>query len=225
MPSDTKGDRPFLDPRALHPVSLPGGGLHPDVVHLSEAIDHPNITVGPHAYASDFEPVEDWAARLAPYLFPGAPERLEIGAFAQIAHGARFVTSSANHPMRGFSTYPFLIFRPETMMDYAGEAATHGDTVIGPDVWIGHGAMILPGVTLGAGVIVGAGSVVARDAPPYAIVAGAPAEVKRMRFPPDVIAMLLEIAWWTRGVDWIERHHAAIAGGDIAALRRAAEED
>jgi virginiamycin A acetyltransferase len=125
--------------------------------------------------------------RLAPYLHPGAPERLRIGRFVQIAHGARFITSSANHPMGGFSTYPFLIFRPETMGAYARDAAAFEDTVVGPDVWIGHGALILPGVTLGAGVVVGAGAVVARDAPPYAVVAGAPARVVRMRFPPEVV--------------------------------------
>lgn len=46
---------------------------------------------------------------------------------------------------------------------------------------IGVGAIILPGVTIGRGAQVGAGAVVTRDVPPYAVVAGAPARVLRMR--------------------------------------------
>jgi UDP-2-acetamido-3-amino-2,3-dideoxy-glucuronate N-acetyltransferase len=44
---------------------------------------------------------------------------------------------------------------------------------------IGSNATILCGVTIGEGAIVGAGSLVARDVPPYSIVAGNPARVRR----------------------------------------------
>lgn len=46
---------------------------------------------------------------------------------------------------------------------------------------IGMGAVILPGVTVGRGAIVGAGAVVTRDVPPFAIAAGVPARVLRLR--------------------------------------------
>jgi acetyltransferase-like isoleucine patch superfamily enzyme len=46
---------------------------------------------------------------------------------------------------------------------------------------IGTNAVLLPGVTVGKGAIVGAGAVVTRDVPAYAIVAGVPAKVLRMR--------------------------------------------
>ena len=46
---------------------------------------------------------------------------------------------------------------------------------------IGMNASILPGVRIGAHAIVGAGSVVTGDVPDYAIVAGAPARLLRMR--------------------------------------------
>lgn len=52
---------------------------------------------------------------------------------------------------------------------------------IGHDVWIGGNCMILAGTTIGEGAVVGAGSVVTRDVPPYAIVAGVPARLIRMR--------------------------------------------
>ncbi|HEX2986561.1 MAG TPA: acyltransferase [Chloroflexota bacterium] len=44
---------------------------------------------------------------------------------------------------------------------------------------IGSNATILCGVTIGEGAIVGAGSVVTKDVPPYAVVAGNPARVRR----------------------------------------------
>lgn len=52
---------------------------------------------------------------------------------------------------------------------------------------VGTGAVILPGVTVGKGAIVGAGAVVTRDIPPFAKVAGVPANVigwRKARPPP-----------------------------------------
>jgi acetyltransferase-like isoleucine patch superfamily enzyme len=59
--------------------------------------------------------------------------------------------------------------------------------VIGDDVWIGHGSIVLDGVTIGNGAVVAAGSVVTRDVPAYAVAAGVPASVIRMRFTPEQI--------------------------------------
>lgn len=53
--------------------------------------------------------------------------------------------------------------------------------VINDDVWIGTRAVILPGVRIGEGAIIGACAVVTKDVPPYAIVAGNPAKVIKMR--------------------------------------------
>jgi maltose O-acetyltransferase len=50
---------------------------------------------------------------------------------------------------------------------------------IGPDVWIGGGAIILPGVTIGSRAVIGAGSVVARDVPEGVFAAGNPCRVIR----------------------------------------------
>ena len=69
---------------------------------------------------------------------------------------------------------------------------------IGHDVWIGRNVVLLGGITIGHGAIIGACSVVAKDVPPYAVVIGNPAFVKRYRFDDETIATLLDIAWW----DW-----------------------
>ncbi len=53
--------------------------------------------------------------------------------------------------------------------------------VVEDDCDLGVGALLLPGVRVGRGAQVGAGAVVTRDVPPYAVVAGNPARVLRMR--------------------------------------------
>ncbi|MCB1388932.1 MAG: CatB-related O-acetyltransferase [Rhodobacteraceae bacterium] len=208
-------------PLTRHPIRLPDGSVHPSTVFLRAAIDHPNIEIGDYAYASDYDPPQDWVARLAPYLYPGAPERLVIGRFAQIAQGVRFITASANHPLGGLTAYPFRIYDMATTGPYVAEAATHGDTVIGPDVWLGFEARVMPGVTIGAGAIVAACAVVARDVPPYSLVAGNPARVVRMRFEPATIQRLLSLAWWEWPIDAILAALPALESVDIGALEAA----
>jgi tetrahydrodipicolinate N-succinyltransferase len=52
------------------------------------------------------------------------------------------------------------------------------------------------GVRIGHGAIVAAGSVVTADVPAYAVVAGVPATVKRLRFGEKIIERLLRARWW-----------------------------
>ncbi len=186
---------PLPDPTRAHPITLPDGSAHEGTVFLNRVVDHPRFIAGDYTYASDFDPPQDWAGRLAPYLFPFSEERLEIGKFCQIAHGVRFITASANHAMDGISCFPFPVFDPERMTGFQPDTR---DTVVGHDVWFGHGAMILPGARIGSGAIIGAGAVVRGEIPPYAIVTGNPGQVLRYRFDPDRIAALLDAAWW----DW-----------------------
>lgn len=209
---------PLFDPALRHPMRFPDGRTNPCIAHLAAVIDHPNITVGSYTYANDFDPPDDWASRLAPYLYPGAPERLILGRFCQIAHGARFITASANHAMDGLTTYPFAIFDPAALEHYKGSFQNLPDTTIGSDVWVGHGALILPGVRVGHGAIIGAGAVVARDVPPYAIVAGNPARVVRFRFAEQQVDRLLTLAWWDWEPEQIAAALPALVSGDLAAL-------
>jgi acetyltransferase-like isoleucine patch superfamily enzyme len=60
--------------------------------------------------------------------------------------------------------------------------------IIEDDVWVGTRAVILQGVTIGRGAVIGAGAIVTRSVPPYAIAAGNPARVVRLRWTVDVIA-------------------------------------
>jgi virginiamycin A acetyltransferase len=96
----------FLNPAVRFPVCLPDGSAVEGLVHLDQVIAHPNWSIGAHSYFSSFDPVSDYAAHLAPRLYPGAPERIVLGRFCALAHGVRFITSSANHPMEGFPLIP-----------------------------------------------------------------------------------------------------------------------
>jgi maltose O-acetyltransferase len=50
---------------------------------------------------------------------------------------------------------------------------------VGPDVWVGGGAILCPGVRVGSRSVVGAGSVVTRDIPEGVFAAGNPCRVIR----------------------------------------------
>ena len=211
---------PFPSPTVTHPVILPDGTVHRETVFLRAILDHPGLKVGDYTYASAHREPGDWAAALAPYLYPSSPERLEIGNFCQIAHGVQFITDSANHRRDGFSTYPFAIFDGrEAGRPSLPDPAQAVDTVVGHDVWFGTGALVLPGARIGSGVIVGAGAVVGGHVPDYAVVAGNPARIVRLRRDAETISALLDLAWWDWPIDTILAAEAAICGADLAALQ------
>lgn len=206
----------FPHPTTPHPITLPDGTAHSGTVFLKAVIDHPNIEIGDYSYYSDTgaEPAADHAAALAPYLYPGAPERLVIGKFCQIAHGACFVTTSANHFMGGLSTFPFPVFDPCRIGAYGAELADQAaDTVIGHDCWIGRSATILPSARLGNGVVVGASAVVGGDIPDYSIVVGNPGRVLRRRHSAEVIDRLNALSWWDWPMDRILKAVPLLIGG------------
>lgn len=212
----------FLDPTNPYPMRFADGRANRGLVHLNRVIDHPNIEIGDHSYASSFDPPEDWAARLAPYTYAGAPERLRIGRFCQIADHVRFITASANHPMAGISTFPFAIFDHDRLADYMDQLSGLPDTVIGHDVWLGDGATVLPGARIGNGAIIGAGTVIGGSVPDYAVVAGNPGRVIRMRFSPEQVSALLALRWWDWPAEAIAAAIPALARADIAALEAVA---
>ena len=83
---------------------------------------------------------------------------------------------------------------------------------IGNDVWIGGYSFINASkvTTIGDGAIIGSGAVVLEDVPPYAVVVGVPAKVKRYRFAPDMIETLLRVKWWEWSVEEINANADAL---------------
>ena len=133
-----------------------------------------------------------------------------IGMFCSIAANTRI--NALEHPLERLTTHK-LTYRPNEYFRYLGvdtnfrERRRAKEVIIGNDVWVGHGAVILPGLTIGDGAVIGANAVVTRNVAPYEIVAGVPASLLRLRFPPEIIERLQRLAWW----DWpVERLFEAI---------------
>jgi virginiamycin A acetyltransferase len=209
-----------ITPDTQYPIMMPNGETWPHTVFLKNFIDHPNIEIGEWTYYNDFrKPIDDYARLLAPYLYPGCPERLIIGKFCQIAHGTEFITSSANHQMNGFTTYPFFVFGNKWSQAYKLHLP-YKDTIVGHDVWFGHRSMVMPGVTIGSGAIIAANAVVTKDVPPYVIVAGNPARFIKRRFEAHIIDYLLESAWWDWPMDVIEENLGALTSGCLDTLKK-----
>lgn len=120
----------------------------------------------------------------------------EVGAFCSIASGV--VIGGSRHPIEWVSTSPvFLDHKDSVKTKYAHhQYVSTRKTLIGNDVWIGDYAMIKAGVSIGDGAVVGMGSVVTKDVKPYAIVAGNPAKLIRMRFEPELVDAFMQMKWW-----------------------------
>jgi len=60
------------------------------------------------------------------------------------------------------------------------QAALSGFVTVESDTFIGTNATIIDGIRVGEGAVVAAGAVVIKDVPPYTMVAGCPATIKRI---------------------------------------------
>ncbi|QKV67540.1 CatB-related O-acetyltransferase [Streptomyces harbinensis] len=205
------------DPTALHPI--PG---EPRVVLLKPLITSPLIEAGEFSYYDD--PDDPTAFQTRNVLYHYGPEKLIIGRFCALGTGVKFLMNGANHRMDGPSTFPFPIMGASwaAHADLITGLPGRGDTVVGHDVWLGHGAMVMPGVRIGHGAIVAAGSVVVEDVPDYGIVGGNPARLIRRRYSDADIARLLAVAWWDWPLERITAQVRTIMSGGIDALERAA---
>lgn len=62
------------------------------------------------------------------------------------------------------------------------------NVIIEEDAWIAAGVTIMAGVHIGRGSIIGTNSLVTKDVPPYAVVSGTPATIKKRVFSiPQII--------------------------------------
>jgi len=92
---------------------------------------------------------------------------LRIGAHVGVGPAVKIITSAHREAGRELAVL-------DSPIDFA-------PVEVGDGADLGVGSIVLPGVRIGRGAIVGAGAVVAEDVPDYAVVAGIPARVLRMR--------------------------------------------
>lgn len=202
------------NPREKHP--MPG---FPQICFIKNTVKNPKIIVGDYTYYDDPEDSENFERNVL-YHYSFSRDKLIIGKFCALAREIKFIMNGANHQLSGFSTYPFYIFGNgwEKVTPKEQELPFKGDTVVGNDVWIGYESVIMPGVKVGDGAIIAAKSVVTNDVPPYTIVGGNPAQIIKQRFNDDIVAKLLEIAWWNWDIEKISTNLEKIVAADIQAL-------
>jgi virginiamycin A acetyltransferase len=205
---------PGPDPLQRYPIAGEGS-----VVFLKAVVDNPQIEVGDYTYYHDFDEPLGFERNVR-YAFPFQGDRLVIGRFCSIASGATFLLNGGNHRTDTVSSYPFGMFGQDWRAAMPDSWPSRGDTIVGHDVWIGYCATLLPGVRVGHGAVIGAMSVVTGDVPPYAIAAGNPARLVRLRFSEADIARLLAIAWWDWPIEKVTAHIRTIALGTVEELER-----
>jgi virginiamycin A acetyltransferase len=206
-----------VSPDLLRPVPAA-----PSIVFLKPLLtDHPKASAGEYSYFHSFDDPEAFTENIK-YAFDFIADRLVIGKFCSIAHGASFVLNGGNHFADRLSTFPFPIFGAAFGAPDPGPWPNKGGITIGHDVWVGWDATILPGVTVGHGAIIAAKAVVASDVPPYAIVAGNPARIVKYRLREADIARMLDLAWWDWPVERIAAASDALMQADLVALEKMA---
>jgi acetyltransferase-like isoleucine patch superfamily enzyme len=142
--------------------------FHPETICLGS-----NVYIGHHAILKGYFQNEmrigddSWVGQQCFFHSAGG---LRIGRAVGIAPGVRILTSRHSDPG---------VERP--IMEGALE---FGPVEVGDGSDLGVACTVLPGVRIGRGVQVGAGAVVAADLPDYAVAAGVPARVLRLRSGP-----------------------------------------
>jgi acetyltransferase-like isoleucine patch superfamily enzyme len=171
-------------------------------------------------------------------VYGGRIGHSRIGRYCSIAPGVDI--ASDQHPVNWLSSSmlqyvnnvhgwgAWLQGQGETYCPPSKHFESNATVEIGNDVWIGQGVFVKSGVKIGDGAVVGARSVVIDDVPPYSIVVGAPARVKRYRFDDATIARMLDLQWWKyniaaiRGIDFsnvnaaLDRIAESVSAGELA---------
>ncbi len=139
--------------------------FHPENITLASNIYIGHNTILKGYYKSQMEIGTDtWIGQGCFFHSAGG---LTIGKAVGIGPMVKILTSYHEDSHAGIAVLELpLIFKPVVIEDGAD---------------IGTGTVILPGVAIGRNSIVGAGSVVTRNIPPFAVFAGVPAKLLRMR--------------------------------------------
>lgn len=205
------------NPRTLYPIEG-----YDKLIFLNNYVKASNIFIGDYTYFDDRKNgPENFEEDNVLYNYDHSKVKLVIGKFCALAAKTTFIMTG-DHKLDAISTYPFPVFKNgwETAYNIA-DLPVKGDIIVGSDVWFGYNTLIKSGVKIGHGAIIASGSVVVKDVPAYAIVGGNPAKVLKMRFDPETIERLIQVAWWDWDIAKINRNLKVISQLDVDLLEKA----
>lgn len=169
----------------------------------------PIVKIGAYSYAGPVI-IEDFT----PWMHPQQEVALvEIGRFCSMADAHFIMYGNRDYKRISLSSLR-LLYEHKDYVECIGPIPK-AVTQIGNEVWAGTGVEFLSNVKIGHGAIVGARSLVSKDVPPYAIVAGNPARIKKYRFNENQIEALLKIAWWNWPPEKITENAKLLFSRDI----------
>lgn len=163
---------------------IEGGPLYSETLRKIFS-DYHEINIGMYSYGGCFST-------------ENIPSGTTIGRYCSFAR--RLKVLNGNHPLKNKSLHPFF-YNP--LFGYVDNLLiSRTKLTIGNDVWVGENAIILPSVSkIENGAVIGAGSVVTKDIPPFAVVAGNPAQIIKYRFSKQLIDQIIESAWWNKNIN------------------------
>lgn len=130
------------------------------------------------------------------------PGGVTVGRYCSFAPTAQIFLRNHGIGFIGLTAYLYN----ETLGVVEGNTIERTRLDIGDDVWLGHNCIILSQAgRIGRGAAVAAGAVVTREVPPYAVVAGNPARVIRMRFDEATIEAIERTRWWELDLDGLRQ--------------------
>jgi acetyltransferase-like isoleucine patch superfamily enzyme len=142
-----------------------------DNVRLSPFVNLYGCEIGDETRIGTFVEIQKQASigkrcKISSHTFICSGVVIEDGVF--VGHGVIFINDRHPRAVTGDGAL-------KTERDWRME-----ETRVREGASIGSGAIVMCGVTIGERAMVGAGALVTRDVPPYAVVAGHPARVRRL---------------------------------------------
>lgn len=209
------------------------------VVGKSYAFDAPVLT---EKYSGHWAPGRFASLGAFTYTRSSFPSSVIVGRYCALASGISVMGTT--HPMYRLSCCgfdysksapfgQFLADHPSSFTPTAMPREINRMAItIEDDVWIGDDVLLARKVHIGQGAVIAARSIVTKDVPPYAIVAGSPATIRKYRFPPTMVERLLASEWTdyaftdfgemdtTNPTVFLEQFEAAKAAGTITPYPR-----